>query len=159
QGAKDSQGLRHEGRWKSDALLRHTGLGGGESRQPRARCDQSPQYRESRRGGIRAHDRGRRGPVPAWRAGVLRHLDALVAAGRAEARVDTVWLTVDKQYCLTPCGSSTTGFPLNDIYILANKEFMDKNPAAKGFLQAVQIPISDLNAENLLMQNGHDKDA
>jgi glycine betaine/proline transport system substrate-binding protein len=79
--------------------------------------------------------------------------------GELKPGVDTVWLTVDKQYCLTPCGSSTTGFPLNDIYVLANKEFMDKNPAAKGFLQAVQIPIDDLNAENLLMQNGQDKEA
>jgi glycine betaine/proline transport system substrate-binding protein len=79
--------------------------------------------------------------------------------GELKPGVDTVWLTVDKKYCLQPCGSSTTGFPLNDIYILANKEFMDKNPAAKAFLQAVQIPIGDLNAENLLMQSGQDKEA
>ena len=48
---------------------------------------------------------------------------------------------------------------MNDISIVANKDFMDKNPAAKAFLQAVQIPIDDLNAENLLMRNGEDKEA
>jgi glycine betaine/proline transport system substrate-binding protein len=79
--------------------------------------------------------------------------------GELKPGVETVWLKVDPKYCLQPCGTSTTGFPLNDISIVANKDFMNKNPAAKAFLQAVRIPIDDLNAENLLMRNGEDKEA
>jgi len=79
--------------------------------------------------------------------------------GELKPGVETVWLNVDPKYCLQPCEGSPTGFSLNDISIVANKEFMDKNPAARAFLQSVQIPIDDLNAENLLMQNGQDKEA
>jgi glycine betaine/proline transport system substrate-binding protein len=78
--------------------------------------------------------------------------------GELKPGVETVWLNVDPKYCLQPCGTSTTGFSVNDISIVANRNFMDKNPSAKAFLQAVQIPIDDLNAENLLMQNGEDKE-
>jgi glycine betaine/proline transport system substrate-binding protein len=79
--------------------------------------------------------------------------------GELKPGVETVWLKVDPKYCLQPCGTSRTGFSVNDISIVANKNFMDKNPAAKAFLQAVRIPIDDLDAENLLMRNGEDKEA
>jgi glycine betaine/proline transport system substrate-binding protein len=78
--------------------------------------------------------------------------------GELKPGVETVWLKVDPKYCLQPCGTSTTGFSVNDISIVANKDFMNKNPAAKAFLQAVRIPIDDLNAENLLMRNGENKE-
>jgi glycine betaine/proline transport system substrate-binding protein len=74
----------------------------------------------------------------------------------------TTWLTVDPKFCPENqgCeGGSTTGFGLNKIAILANKDFVDKNPAAKAFLDAVRIPIADINAENLLIRQGQDKEA
>jgi glycine betaine/proline transport system substrate-binding protein len=46
------------------------------------------------------------------------------------------------------------GFGLNDITIIVNKDFAAKNPAAVTFLRQVRIPLDDVNAENLLMQNG-----
>ena len=71
---------------------------------------------------------------------------------------ETVWLDVDPKYCEMEgtCGESMTGFPLNDIYIVANAEFMSENPAAKAFLEQVEIPIGALNAQNLLMRQGED---
>jgi glycine betaine/proline transport system substrate-binding protein len=73
---------------------------------------------------------------------------------------ETVWLDVDPKYCEkdAPCGKSMTGFPVNDISIVANREFMEKHPAAKAFLEQVKIPIDDLNAQNLKMRNGEDKE-
>lgn len=74
---------------------------------------------------------------------------------------ETVWLEVDPKFCETdaPCGTSMTGFPVNDISIVANVEFMEKHPAAKAFLEQVNIPIDDLNAQNLKMRDGEDKEA
>ena len=74
---------------------------------------------------------------------------------------ETVWLEVDPKYCEQEggCGDSMTGFPLNDIYIVANANFIAENPAAKAFLEQVQIPIGALNSQNLLMRQGEDKEA
>jgi glycine betaine/proline transport system substrate-binding protein len=73
----------------------------------------------------------------------------------------TTWLNVDPKYCPKdqPCGESITGFPTNDIAILANKEFLAQNPIAERFLASVRIPIEDINAENLLVQNGENSEA
>jgi glycine betaine/proline transport system substrate-binding protein len=73
----------------------------------------------------------------------------------------TIWLTVDPKSCLADqaCGTSTTGFPLNDIYILANSDFIAANPVAGKFLSSVKIPLEDINAENLLIQQGQATEA
>jgi glycine betaine/proline transport system substrate-binding protein len=78
--------------------------------------------------------------------------------------VQTIWLKVDPKYCPENQGcstgaGSTTGFGLNSIAILANKEFADANPAARVFLNAVRIPIEDINAENLLIREGQDRES
>lgn len=68
----------------------------------------------------------------------------------------TIWLTVNAENCAKdqPCGKSTSGFPVNDIDILANNDFLTRNPSAKAFLSAVRIPLEDINAENLLIHQG-----
>jgi glycine betaine/proline transport system substrate-binding protein len=76
----------------------------------------------------------------------------------------TVWLTVDPKDCPADQGcaagaGSTTGFGLNSIAILGNAQFMYANPAAKTFLDKVRIPIAEINAENLLIRQGQDKEA
>jgi glycine betaine/proline transport system substrate-binding protein len=48
------------------------------------------------------------------------------------------------------------GFSVNDVRILANNRFLDKNPAAKRFFELVQIPINDISAQNLKMNEGED---
>jgi len=49
------------------------------------------------------------------------------------------------------------GFKANDIVILANRKFLDANPAAKKFFELVKIPIDDVNAEILREHDGEDK--
>lgn len=74
---------------------------------------------------------------------------------------ETVWLDVDPKHCEkdAACGESRTGFPVNDIYIVANREFLKENPSAKAFLEQIQIPIGALNEQNFLMRQGEDREA
>lgn len=73
----------------------------------------------------------------------------------------TIWLNVDPKYCMPdqPCGESKSGFPANNIMILANAEFLKKNPMAETFLNSVRIPLEDINAENLLIHKGEATEA
>ena len=48
------------------------------------------------------------------------------------------------------------GFSVNNIRILADKKFVEKNPAAKRFFELVKIPINDISAQNLKMNKGED---
>lgn len=53
----------------------------------------------------------------------------------------------------------TRGFPSNRIVFLANKTFIDANPAVKRLFEQIQIPIEDWNAAILRQHNGEDSDA
>ena len=46
------------------------------------------------------------------------------------------------------------GFIVADIRIVANKQFLEKNPAAKKFFQVFTLPLGDINAQNTRMENG-----
>ena len=46
------------------------------------------------------------------------------------------------------------GFVVSDIRIVANKEFLNENPAAKEFFEVFTLPLSDINEQNTKMQNG-----
>ena len=46
------------------------------------------------------------------------------------------------------------GFVVNDIRIVANNIFLEKNPAAKAFFEAVKVSLSDVNKQNTLMNDG-----
>jgi glycine betaine/proline transport system substrate-binding protein len=46
------------------------------------------------------------------------------------------------------------GFVVNDIRIVANKEFLEKNPAAKKFFEVFALPLSDINQQNTKMEDG-----
>lgn len=46
------------------------------------------------------------------------------------------------------------GFGVNDITIIVNKNFAAKNPAAVRFLSKVQIPLNDVDSENMLIRDG-----
>ncbi|MEN0108841.1 MAG: glycine betaine/L-proline ABC transporter substrate-binding protein ProX [Pseudomonas sp.] len=87
--------------------------------------------------------------VPQWISGVL-----------VEGR-DVVWLPVP--YTSLPDGKNdvnTTfegknlGAPIDTVRAVLNKDFAEKNPAARKFLSEVQISTSDESAQNLKMQNG-----
>jgi glycine betaine/proline transport system substrate-binding protein len=46
------------------------------------------------------------------------------------------------------------GFVVSDIRIVANKKFMAKNPAAQKFFEVFTLPLSDINEQNTLMNEG-----
>jgi len=87
--------------------------------------------------------------TPLWVSAVLR-------PGK-----EVVWLNVKKTELpkgetgnTTVPGIGNLGFTVNNQLILANKKFAEANPSAKKFFEEVQIPIADINAENLLVHKG-----
>ena len=48
------------------------------------------------------------------------------------------------------------GFPVDQMVILANQNFVDTNPIASKFMELVTIPTEDVSAQNKLMQAGED---
>jgi glycine betaine/proline transport system substrate-binding protein len=48
------------------------------------------------------------------------------------------------------------GFVVNDIRIVANKEFVGKNPAAEKFFELLEIPLLAINEQNTRMEEGED---
>jgi len=99
--------------------------------------------------------------TPNWTVGLLK-------PGK-----DVVWLTVNetklpedqKQFedattvegldgCVKdPCN---LGWPANDIRPVANKAFLNDNPAVATLLRRASIPVGDIYAQNAKMQDGED---
>lgn len=80
---------------------------------------------------------------------------------------DVVWLQVpfsaqpgeqSKASTRLPDGRDF-GFPINTQHIVANKAFTDKNPAAARLFAVMQLPVTDVNAQNLRMRSGENKQA
>lgn len=46
------------------------------------------------------------------------------------------------------------GFVVSDIQVVANKEFLDENPAARRFFELFNMSLKDINEQNNKMQNG-----
>lgn len=46
------------------------------------------------------------------------------------------------------------GFVVSDIRIVANKKFLQKNPAIKKFFEVFKLPLADINAQNTKMNQG-----
>ena len=51
------------------------------------------------------------------------------------------------------------GFPLNNEYIVGNKVWVEKNPAAGKLFEIMQIPIGDISRQNQLLRDGESKPA
>jgi len=95
--------------------------------------------------------------TPHWLASVL------------EPGKDAVWLEVpftslpEDQGELseqnTLVDGKNLGFAVDQVRVLANKEFVRANPAAKRWFELVQIPIEEVNAQQKLVQQGEDKSA
>ncbi|KQP44620.1 glycine betaine/L-proline ABC transporter substrate-binding protein ProX [Pseudorhodoferax sp. Leaf274] len=51
------------------------------------------------------------------------------------------------------------GFIPNTQHIVANKAFAEANPAAAKLFAVMQLPVGDINAQNLRMRNGENKAA
>jgi glycine betaine/proline transport system substrate-binding protein len=48
------------------------------------------------------------------------------------------------------------GFVANDIRVVANNEFLENNPAAKKFFEAMKVPLEDIAAQNEKFFAGED---
>jgi len=48
------------------------------------------------------------------------------------------------------------GFVINDIRIVANKQFVKDNPAAKKFFEVFTMTVADISAQNAKMRDGED---
>jgi glycine betaine/proline transport system substrate-binding protein len=80
---------------------------------------------------------------------------------------DTMWLEVpytdlpEKQGDIsekdTTVEGKNLGFALDRVMITANKEFLRENPATQKLFELIEIPVEDINAQNLRMQEGEDK--
>lgn len=46
------------------------------------------------------------------------------------------------------------GFQMNQMHIVANKSFAEKNPAAAKLFAIMKLPINDISAENMMMKQG-----
>lgn len=51
------------------------------------------------------------------------------------------------------------GFVANDIRVVANKKFLDANPAAKTMFALMSVPFADISAQNNKMFEGENKQA
>lgn len=80
---------------------------------------------------------------------------------------DTTWLPVPFT-ALPPAQQQWTGedtsldgknlgFLINRVRIIANQTFLEANPAARSWLEQVQIPLEDISAEGQLMQQGENR--
>ena len=74
---------------------------------------------------------------------------------------DVEWLEVPFTALPGDAKESTTlpdgrniGFSVNNIRIIANNDFLKKNPVAKRWFELVTIPIDDVNKENLQIHEG-----
>lgn len=86
------------------------------------------------------------GWVPFWVAGIL-------VPGK-----DVTWLEVpfsanrSNLDTKLPNGKNY-GMPANIVKIVANKDFVTKNPAAGKLFELISIPVADISAENLMMNS------
>ena len=78
---------------------------------------------------------------------------------------ESVWLEVP--YSAMPgvqAGTDTKmpngknyGFPLNNEYIVANKVFVEKNPAAAKLFEIMVLPINDISSQNRRLNDGENR--
>lgn len=79
---------------------------------------------------------------------------------------DTIWLEVphtdlpEEQGNIsekeTTVEGKNLGFAIDRMRTTANKEFIAANPAAKRLFELIEIPLEDINAQNLKIQEGED---
>jgi len=90
--------------------------------------------------------------TPYWVGGVLKPGE------------ETIWLEVpytdlpeaqgDVSEADTTANGKNLGFVVDQMRIAANREFAEANPAAAKLFEVVEIPIDDINAQNMLIQEG-----
>ena len=57
----------------------------------------------------------------------------------------------------TSAGGKNLGFAVDRIRIVANKNFLERQPAARRFFELVQVPLEDVSAQQKLMREGENR--
>jgi glycine betaine/proline transport system substrate-binding protein len=57
----------------------------------------------------------------------------------------------------TSADGKNLGFAIDRMRVVANKEFLADNPAAKRLFELVEIPVEDINAQNELLKEGENR--
>ena len=93
--------------------------------------------------------------TPLWLSGVLR-------PGH-----EVVWLTVPftslpdgrtEEDSTTVEGLGNLGFAVNTQHVIANTDWLEANPVARKWFELLEIPIDDINAQNMLVNEGEKSD-
>ncbi|MDR2334706.1 MAG: glycine betaine/L-proline ABC transporter substrate-binding protein ProX [Burkholderiaceae bacterium] len=93
--------------------------------------------------------------TPFWLSNVLRPGQEVVWLEVPFSSMPGVQAGTDTQL---PNGRNY-GFPLNNEYIVANKAWAGKHPAAAHLFATMSIPINDISTQNRLMHDGQNKAA
>lgn len=80
---------------------------------------------------------------------------------------DVVWLEVpfsalpgdQKDISTELPNGKNYGFPISTQHIAANRQFVEANPAAAKLFSIMQLPVADINAQNLRMREGENSTA
>lgn len=99
--------------------------------------------------------------TPNWTVGILKPGEDVVWIGvdhpdlpADQKELEDQTTIADVKGCVSnPC---PLGWPANDIRPVANKKFLEENPAVKQFLEVASIPIEDIYAQNAKMYEGAD---
>ena len=77
---------------------------------------------------------------------------------------DVVWLNVpfssspdDPNADTSAADGSNSGFAMNTLEVVANNDFLAKNPAANRFFELFRLSLGDIAAQSLLIHNGENK--
>jgi len=90
--------------------------------------------------------------TPNWTVGLLKPGQDVVWIEMPNATEETTVAGVEG--CVDdPCA---LGWKANDIRPVANKEFLEANPAVKSLLESARVPILDIFAQNAKMNEGED---
>jgi glycine betaine/proline transport system substrate-binding protein len=110
-------------------------------------------------------DRRHHHPLQTRAAHPLLHLDALLGERRAASPGTGCGLAGGARFPHCPASKGrhplpngkNYGFKVNSQHIVANKAFAEKNPAAAKLFEVMQLPVADINAQNLRMSRGENK--
>lgn len=93
--------------------------------------------------------------TPYWVSGVLRPGQDVVWLQVPHSALPGEQAGVDTEL---PNGRNY-GFIPNHQRIVANRQFTDQNPAAAKLFEVMQLPVGDINAQNLAMRDGQNRPA
>lgn len=93
--------------------------------------------------------------TPYWVSGVLRPGQEVVWLQVPHSALPSEQAGVDTKL---PNGRNY-GFIPNHQRIVANRQFTDQNPAAAKLFEVMQLPVGDINAQNLAMRDGQNRPA